>query len=109
MKASVTNSLTSGPHAEIDEISYHGVVAAENWGARAPRALFRRLAKTNFGSNRVAHPFGVHGHVRALKAATCRRTPKIRSIRVHPWQKPHAYSAAGFDFVAARFRLRGRF
>ena len=59
MKASVTNSLTSGPHAEIDEISYHGVVAAENWGARAPRALFRRLAKTNFGSNRVAHPFGV--------------------------------------------------
>ncbi|MFZ0917907.1 MAG: hypothetical protein WAN04_13510 [Candidatus Udaeobacter sp.] len=35
MKASATNSLTSGPHTEIDDISYHDVVAAENRRASA--------------------------------------------------------------------------
>jgi hypothetical protein len=30
-------------------------------------------------------------------------------LRVHPWLKSNAYSAAGFDFVAVVFRLRGRF
>ena len=30
-------------------------------------------------------------------------------IRVNPWLKPNLYSAGGFDFVAAFFRLRGRF
>ena len=29
MKASATNSLTSDPHTEIDDISYHDVVAGE--------------------------------------------------------------------------------
>ncbi len=30
---------------------------------------------------RVAHRFGVRGHVRALKAATCRRTPKTNHVQ----------------------------
>ena len=39
------NSLTSGPHTEIDDISYHDVVAAENWGARASTTWCSRPAR----------------------------------------------------------------
>jgi hypothetical protein len=53
MKASATNSLTSGPHTEIDDvISYHDVVAAENWGARAPRALVKPVLSEVEGAPR---------------------------------------------------------
>jgi len=70
MKASATNSLTSGPHTEIDDISYHDVVEAENWGARARRALVSAPRRNELVSIRrltrslpLSRPFGLPVYV----------------------------------------------
>ena len=86
MKASATNSLTSGPHTEIDDISYRNVVAAESERKRASRAGFGASPKTNFGPNRdviLPHykPLMMHSDaVKCYDALNARRDAQCLNI-----------------------------
>ncbi len=56
-------------------------------------------------SNRTAQEFGVRGHVRALKAATCRRTPKGASS---DFVIPSSFAIRASSFLGAAALHRNR-